>query len=365
MKSFHPLHPPLFSVLAFVLGLGIAVFFSSTFTPTVGAEDEPRLSLKTCQNQYYDFIANVRSENTRNETIKDAVTMGYCQVTDIFTLNDELDALREAFLSAAVNCEDLSSYQADYHRILLEQYFVRHVQETPSDALNAVDVQVLEAQLELKLETLKKKMVDLFVIQEERVSETVLNGYFDAWVLKYQDRLAKYRACDEGPWAELTQILFDSLEDWQNLGISKPNIEQGTSIKDLLIPSVDVDADADMTAFGSALKNAWSFLKSERSKLENELEAPLDVSELSDRGIVSYEEALLQLDQSSNRYTLELDSVERMSRYKVLYGMGGSVASTNMVGLLEQLNSILVEVTTKDLPNLTLSTAKVYDKQCN
>lgn len=355
-----PLSNSLLSLLALSLGFLVPVFFSST----VEAEDDPSLSVQTCPNRYYDFIATVRSEKTRSESIQDFFGMGYCQLSDIIALNDELDSLQDSYRSAAFNCEDVSSYQEEYQRILMEQYFVRHVQDSRSDVLNAVDVEQLEAQIEEKLEILRGEMIELFVIEEERISESELNDYFDNWTSKYEDSLAKYRECDEGAWAELGETWQDFVETIQDLNVTV-EVDEGKSFKDIVTPSSDVDADRDMTAFGSALKNAWEYVQSEKSKRENELDTPLQVSDLQDSGIVTFEEAFMNLSQSTSIYDFDTESADRMSRYKVLYGMGGSVAATNMDSILEQLNLILAEVNTKDLPSIATGASKIYDKQCN
>lgn len=357
--NFKP-HTFLLSLFALLLGFG----FTSFFVADVEAEDDPTFSVQTCPNLYYNFIATVRSENTRSETVQDFFSMGYCQLSDIMALNDELDALQDQFRTAAFNCEDVSSYKEEYERILMEQYFVRHVQDTRSDVLNAVDVEQLEAQIDEKLEILKTEMIEVFVNQEKRVSENTLETYFENWTNKYEDSLAKYRECDEGAWAELGETWQDFVETIQDLSVTV-EVDKGKSFKDIVTPSVEVDADRDMTAFGSALKNAWEYVKSESEKRKNEIETPLQASDIKDSDIVTFEQAFQALNEGASTYDLDTQSADRMGRYKVLYGMGGSVAATNMQSVLVQLNLILAEMNTKDLPSIATGASKVYDKQCN
>lgn len=347
------------SLLIFFLG-----FFYS-FNLAHAEEENPSLDFPaTCPEDYYGFITQVRSQNTRNEAVKDFFTMGYCQLSDIMALDEELDQLKNNFRSAAFDCKDTSTYKKDFERILMEQYFVRNVQNTRSDVINAVDAEQLKALVEEKLELLRNDMISIFVKEEERVSEGTFNDYFDNWISKYEDRLVQYRRCEEGAWAELGETWQDFIETLQDLDFSV-DIDKGKSLKEILKPEVEVKADKEMTAFGSALKNAWEYVKGAFEKEKTKMEDPLDVADLSDSEIVTYEQAFLALGSSDDTYSIELASSDRMSRYQVLYGMGGSVAATNMQSIVIQMNAIIAEMTTKDLPNITTGAAAIYDKQCN
>ncbi|QQR54757.1 hypothetical protein IPG41_06250 [Candidatus Peregrinibacteria bacterium] len=317
----------------------------------------------TCMNNYYDFILNVNSENLRSENLKDIFTLGYCPLNDILLLDDELDTLKTNFRNAANACESTLIYEEDYERILMEMYFVRHLQA--GEALNAVDAAQLEQLTTEKLNTLKKEMKTAFVDIEQRVDESTFNRYFEQWTFKYEDRVANYRNCEEGPWAELTVTWEDFTETIQELDFSVERNEH-ESLKEILIPKVDVEADEDMTALGNSIKNVWNYLKTKKEKNRANIDPALSVSELTVAGgSVSFDEALEQLNSSVSEYDLELRSADRMSEYEILYGAGGSVQSTNLQSIMLALNEVLTEVNNKDLPSIAGNTALISDKQCN
>ncbi len=352
------------AAFTFSIGFGMPLLLAH-------AEDEALVDAQTCLGGYYSFLVNVRTENMRAETVKDFFSMGYCQLNDIIQLDEELNVLRDQFRSAASNCQDTNAYQEDYRRILMEQYFVRHVQNTRSDVINEIDSEQLADLTEEKMALLWEDMLEKFVKEENYVTEELLEDYFAVWMSKYEDRLIQYRLCEEGAWAELESTWQDFIESTQELsevakGIDDTfkNADKDSSFKEIFVPNVTVDADNEMTSFGGAIQNAWEYMQSEKEKQESKVEAPLDVSGLSELGLVTYEQALFNLGQASNVYAIELAGADRMARYKVLYGMGGSLASSNMQGTLMQLNSILTEVNTKDLPNITMGAATISDRQC-
>lgn len=315
----------------------------------------------TCIGDYYSYILTVRSENSRSESIKDVFTLGYCQLYDIMALDDELDSVRENLRSTATACGSMASIKLDYERILMEMYFVRHLQD--GGVINAVDEKALEEAEEQKLATLKTSMQTIFVDQEKRVDKETFSSYFDSWAAKYDDRIADYRNCEEGPWAELTTTWTDFVEQIQELDFDV-NVEKGKSFKDIVTPDMG-DAGQEMTDLGNSVKDAWEYLKGEKERREAELEPPETVSSVGDSGgSLSIDQALQALNTSMQDYSLEKESTDRLSVYSKLYGAGGSVQSTNLQGIMVELNSILEEINTKDLPSIATNSTKVSDKQC-
>ena len=200
-----------------------------------------------CASEYYLFILTVRSENTRDQFIKD-FKRGYCQLNDIMELGDELDTVRKNFSSAAYNCEDTTAYKTDYHRILMEQYFVRNVQQSPSDVIREKEGAAFDEAKDLVLTALKADMQSVFVEDEGRVTESVLNDYFDSWVLKYEDRIGHYNQCDEGGFAEITQTWKDFVDTISSLSV---DIKKG----DKLSFEDNVSADNDLDEAGDQVVN--------------------------------------------------------------------------------------------------------------
>ncbi|MFA5792481.1 MAG: hypothetical protein WC897_01265 [Candidatus Gracilibacteria bacterium] len=344
--------------------LSIGLFLLGLLSPSfVQAES----SIKMCMDDYYVFILGVRSENTRTQTFHDLFSLGYCQLNDILELDAELEDLKDNFRSAAFSCANTSDYKTKYHEILMEMYFVRNIQK--STALNiktAKDLQTLKAD---KLAKLKTDMENVFVVKEKRVGEDVLAGYFANWSKKYDDRIIKYSGCDEGPWAELTQPITDFVKTLESF---KWEIDTGTessfweSVKETATPSTTIKADEDMTAIGQSMIRAWDYLTTEKEIAATEVKDPETPASLSGSGeSYTLQSALNILNDSELYYNLESAGTDRMQRYKMLYGYGGAVASTNMQSIVEAFNRLVEESNNKDFPNIQALLSGIYDKQCN
>lgn len=320
----------------------------------------------TCPDDYYGFILTIRGETLRDQSIKDFFTMGYCQLSDIMELDDELDSLREGFRAAAFECADTSAYKEDYLRILLEQYFIRNIQKTRSDVIDVDEAAEYDAVKEERLTALKNDMIQLFVVDESRLSESTLNDYFDNWVAKYEDRIGDYNQCEEGAWAELTVTWNDFVETIEELSVDIDTSNQ-VSFEDNVSVDNDLDSAAeDVRDAGKSFVDSWGYFKNLVGLGEAEVEAPTDVSDLSSSGdTYTFGTILEVLEEDTTRAVIESESAERMAKYKILYGEGGAVAATDMQGILEELNRITIESNTKDFPGIITGVSKVYDRQCN
>lgn len=320
----------------------------------------------TCPDDYYGFILTVRGETLRDQSIKEMFTMGYCQLSDIMALDDELDSLREGFRAAAFECADTSAYKKEYTRILLEQYFIRNIQKNRSDVIDVDEAAEYDAIKEERLTQLKNDMIELFVVDEGRLSESTLNDYFDNWVAKYEDRIGDYNQCEEGAWAELTVTWTDFVETIEELSVDIDTSNQ-VSFEDNVSVDNDLDSAAeDVRDTGKSFVDSWAFYKNLVGLGESEVEAPADVSDLSSSGdTYTFGTILEVLEKDTTRAVIESESAERMAKYKILYGEGGAVAATDMQGILEELNRITVESNTKDFPSIISNVAGIYDRQCN
>lgn len=322
----------------------------------------------TCMGDYYSFIFTVRSEASRSESLEDIFKLGFCQLNDIMSLDDELDSVRENLRTAANACNATSSYKTEYQRILMEMYFVRHLQE--EGVLDAVDEKVLESLKDEKLANLKSEMIKIFVDGEKRLDGETFNTYYETWSAKYDDRIADYRGCKEGPWADLIttwtdftatiQEIADTVKDFP----ASIDTSGGKSMKDIFLPDMG-DAAEEMTEMGNSINEAWQYLKGEKEKNKAAIEDPQTVAQTgSGGGSITVDQALKSLNASFKDYNLIDRSTTRMSEYAILYGAGGSVQSTNLQSIMTELNSVLETMNNKDLPTIAVGAAKVSDKQC-
>lgn len=333
-----------------------------SFAPVVPVQ---ATSIATCPGDYYSFILTARSAATRKQTFSDFFNLGYCQLNDIMKLEDQLDTVRDSFRDAANSCGNTTEYKTQYTEILMEEYFVRNIQKSKSDVINEVDEDRLKALKSAKLATLKKEMMDLFVNQEQRVSEDTFNTYFTDWSSKYDDRIANYAHCEEGSWAELQSTWQKFVDDINAINIDVK--KQDSSIDS----SVDVNVDNDpslqneMSAMGKTFLNAYNYVTAKKEEREAAVNAPTTPKDLSSSGSsMSFEEALQTLSSSDTTFSIQTNAADRMANYELLYGAGGAVAATDMQSVLVYMNQILMDTNTKDFPNITKSSEQVYGKQC-
>lgn len=347
------LKTPLFAGLLFTLGVLL------THALPVDA------AITNCSDSYYSFILTARSEATRKQSFSDFFSLGYCQLNDIMELEDQLDEIRDQFRETASSCGDTTEYRERYSEVLMEEYFVRNIQKSKSDVLNAVDEERLKALKQEKLDKLKAKMKTLFVDTEGRVDADTFDDYYANWSSKYDDRIANYAHCEEGAWAELQSTWQDFVEDINALDIDVKKNDSAMSF------DVDTDVDLDtvdqpeMSGQGKATIDPSGYIDAKTEQQEAEVSARTSVQDLSEAGTpLTFEEALKTLNGSSIRFNIQTNAAERMGNYEVLYGVGGAVAATDMQSVLVYLNDTLQGSNAKDFPNIIKAANQIYGKQC-
>jgi len=337
--------------LLFALGLAVPIMTSNA----------AELDVKSCSSDYYGFISSVRSENTRKQYFEDFFTLSYCQVNDIIEIYDEMDELRDTFRDDAFACENTSQDKKDYNRLLMEVYFIRSLQSTPVGVINDLDSEQLDALASTIIEQTYTEMYDIFVIEEERVDSDDFNNYFEEWTQEYSDKVVRYKSCDEGPWAELGGVWADFVNTIEeiNINIDKP---EKRSLKDIVTPDVDKNATVNTGALGRCILTGFECFKKEADKRKLDNEPPKDehTAESSNFGNVFDE---INMSESGANIVNECD--DRIAAYREIYGFGGSLNSSDMRGIVRELNRVIEETNTKDFPNIELDVAKVYDLQCN
>lgn len=358
----------------FVFGISLPGLFPGMNLPlSIQITSAESLDLDVCPNDYYDyyqFIFTVRSENTRNQSLRDLIDPSYCQVRDILLLEEELNELKDSFRTAAFNCENTTFYKAEFNRLLMEQYFVRNVQKTSSEVIREQDEKEFEARNESILAQLKEEMFDTFVIKEKRVGEVTFESYFSNWSSKYDDRIADYYHCEKGAWAELMDPWKDFVETVQELS------EFGEGIDFTTYKTDHFDADLHADEAKEALENAnstarsvihaWKYLKSYMNQKSSDVEPPTTIQNFSEsEEQYTISNVFNDLGEDEARFRIEQASADRLARYAAIYGEGGAVATTDMQRILEELNRIIQETNTKDFANILKGVSMVYDKQCN
>ncbi len=320
-----------------------------------------------CASKYYSFILTVRNENTREQFVQD-FRRGFCQLNDIMELDDELDTVRENFRSAAFNCSDTAAYKEDYKRILMEQYFIRNVQKSRSDVIREKEAAAFDAAKEEVLTALKAEMKDIFVDGSNAYfSESDFNDTFDSWVLKYEDRIGNYNQCEEGGFAEIKDEWDDFMDTINSLGEGL-DIDEGDplSFKDNRNVGTNFDQGVDQVKdIGKSVLKSYEYYKNILNLGNIDVEAPVEVGDFSGSGgSYSFGTVLETIEKDNIRVIIQSESVERMAKYKLLYGEGGAVAATDMQGILQYMNQITSETNIKDFPTILKDVEIVYDRQC-
>lgn len=304
----------------------------------------------SCIDDYYNFVIGVRPESVRLDGVKDFIR-GYCQVQDIIRINDELGTLREQFFSASMECGDTSSYEKKYIELMMEQDFVRHVQETKSDVINEDEEEAQKAALEIKLEKLKTRMRNLWVLQENKVDDEILDQYFENWTSKYEEELDNYIACPEGPWADLT-------DKWQNLLETIKKIKFEVK-KTTYVPPVEKESGFK----GRVSENILEYFKKDKDARVEKLEEAPTIEETVANS-TSFSNVYDTLRAGAQIYDFEYESADRMARYKIMYGEGGARVSSDFVDIVKSMNSTLLNSSTIEMKSIEKLSSGISKKQC-
>lgn len=307
---------------------------------------------KTCPNDYYGFISKVRTEKERFENFEDFFSKSYCQVEDIIQINDEIEDVSKSFREAALSCEDTGDYRKQYVKLVMELYFVRHVQEVPSDVIDESELEKIEEQKDKILGDLHDKMYQLYVIEKEQVSKADFETYFEGWTSEYDDRIGDYSNCEEGPWAELSEIIDNFKETLESLSVETDEEEK--------VPEEEEENFSFRTDISKDVKEFYKkFLWEEETKVEDEVSTSEAVGESG-----SIWETFELLENDDDRFAMDIASAERLARYKILFGEGGAKVSDNLQAVVVELNGVIEETNIKQFPALIQKTGSVYDKQC-
>lgn len=341
----------------FLMGLFLLGVLSTNWVQAQNAQP------LTCVQNYYRFIFNVRSENTRQQGVKDAFTLSVCQLNDIFALDDELDQIRADFRRDATFCEDTSAYEKDYIRILMEMYFVRNVQPKSPGVLKEEDYEKIQNNRQGILDDLYAEMFQTFVIEESRVSSNTFKTYFEGWSLKYEEKIGSYARCEQGAWAELQETLDGFSETLGEIKVDVDKYERDTGLFDFK-ERVQASTDEDTQNLFNAIKS-FSFKKKTQEDAVAELEPALTVQDFTSAGGLRLDQALDELESSELRFLIEARGAERMARYEKEYGEASAVTTTQIQNILKESNRTVETANIKHFPAIKSSLAKIYDRQCN
>jgi hypothetical protein len=357
--------------LLLLFALGMAMSVPLGFAAEEEAEEDKNKIVITNANpgDYFQFMFNTRSRNGTGQIFKD-ITRSRCQLRDILALDDELDTTRDSLRSAAFQGKKTTDLKLKYRAILMEMYFVRNIQKTPSGLLNKRDIQKIEDGQEKNLDALETEMVKVFVTDQKWLSsERQLSSYFDEWEHKYAEKiLNNYVRCENSPWAEITKTWNEFLDNMNNLEIKVEKYDGKPFGLDNFNfdPEFDTNFD-DITVFDK-LEPLFPYDNFEKSQSESQkdIDIPLSIEEVAKSSSrPTFESVLETLAENELNYQIELDYAMRKARFEILYGAGGALPAQNLDKIVSELNNLIQRNNVADFPYIQDSIDTIYGKQCS
>ncbi len=344
------------------MGLGVQLW-----SPSVFSAPEQNPGLGACTREYYSFLGDVRTPAESTLAFKDFFRP-YCQVVDILKLEDELRALRTAFLDHAMSCSDTTNDRIRYQELVMELYFVRRAHNLDSSSIQDREAPDPASVQAVRMQQLRVEMKNLFVDEENRVTEENLNALFETWLTKYEDRLARYVGCDEGPWEEVSTVFVSFVTQMQNLNEDLETLKhlkiEKRPAQDLFSSAFEVDK-AEFSEWIPIAQNAYAGIEAIRELKDTKIPPALTPADLANLGgPVSLETALEALSSDAVNVNIQLNQNDRLARYTVLYGYGGSLAGANFAASVAGLNSTLEAINTVHLPAIQTQVDQASAKQC-
>jgi hypothetical protein len=344
--------------LVFLLGVMIPLQVNAA-----DEEDDKRILAQSCPGQYYSFLAEVSNKHTRGELAADFFTRSYCQLYDIVELNDKLDDMRVEMRAATISsCSDFVDLADDYKDIKAEIYFVRHVSESSPGVFQKKDLAIQAAHASEVLERLRTEMFGIFVTEEGWFSDSKFNELFDFWKLKYEKEIENYRVCDEGPWAEMSE----TWEDFRETMALMTN-EKGKFAFDVepYPRKSKEERKAEQHFFTRSTLDPFINFAKNRDQRELEVPPKLTVDELIQAGeITTIQGAFDALENSGSEFDVYQSSAERMARYDRLYGENGAGLTTELQGLVQDMDDLVKSSNDTDFPAIQNAVDDIYGRWC-
>ena len=353
--------------ILFLAGLFVGLShstFAATLDGQTNTEDFSEIQAPNfgCRSQYSSFMGSVRSKNLKNLGIKEIFTLSSCRLNDLVALDDEIDELREDLKAASLSCSPSDDLETEYLKLKLEVYYVRNLLKVDVSALTEKERTEILENPEDQFSLLEAQMKEIFVNQEGRISELLLNQYFAEWRLKYEDRLPDYVDCQSGDFGAITK-------SWNSLLTTLQNLSKKTEKKS---DPTQVEEEKKSEDEGEKPKQEFQPLvdpyATYKSKLENavsqEITPQKTIDDLAAQGGQSLENIFDDFREEDLRFSLEYNAQARLQRYAILYGNGGGAAGDALQTVVADLNAVLEDSNTTSLPQILQMSNKVFEKQC-
>ena len=323
----------------------------------------PSAEAASCSSEYRSFMKNSQTERERNQEIKGAFQMNACQWNDYSAVDDQLDTVKEQFKAKAAACEDSSEEQETIHALIMERRFVREVVNKKADYPSAADEETVRDFVDQRLESLQSSFESIYVTDKQWVTEGELSSLFTTWGQRYSDRIPQYANCKEGPFVQVT-------ESWNQLKASIQSLK-ALFTKKGAPSSPDADKSANLHENQGEVKaaqvNPFEVTGDVYESLKaREVDDPLSIQDaVSQSSNLRFDTVLNTLESSQTERNLQLESVDRMARYTLLYGTNGAAAGTDLQNLVNQMSIAVEGMTLNDLPAIESQLEVIYGKQCD
>jgi hypothetical protein len=162
------------------------------------------------------------------ESLTDLISRNQCQVSDVLSLMNQRDKVRQLIRDAFLTCdsEKIPGLRKAYTKANAEIYYVRHIVDSavvlkiPYASLSTLQLKD-EAKLYYPAEKLYQEMYSRYV-GKNKFEEEEFDVFFNQLQSKYQGRKSSYVFCESSAWAEVAdkwQDFVDNLGGFQETAV--------------------------------------------------------------------------------------------------------------------------------------------------
>ncbi len=318
---------------------------------------------ESCLGTYRSFMKSSQNERERNQEIRGAFQMNACQWNDYSSVTDQLETVKNQFKTKAAACDNSIEEQTTVHELIMERRFIREVVNKKADYPSGAEEDEVQKFLDDRISNLQKSFETTYVTDRNWLSSQELGDLFAGWKERYSERIPQYANCKEGPFVEVTNSwnkLKASIESLKALFAKKKTVDDLEADE----PTTRHENEGEVKHFQvnplNVQGDVYESLKAER------VEAPLSLQDAVQASSSPRFDAVLDsLATGETERALQLESVDRLARYTLLYGTNGAALGTDLQNTVAQMNTLVQTMTTSDLPTIENQLQVIYGKQCN
>lgn len=361
-----------------VILIGVLFAIPLTQAQETPTESQSARTRAACYDQLQLFIISLLSRDNAKEYWKDLLERNRCQQSDIFPLDDQIEALmkrlREEYYEHC-SSEKITTYTREIQEKKMEIHFIRNIVALNESTATQQDIDAFLSTFEAHKESLKKKMIKRYVTEKKWLTESAFNALFEEWLTRYEDRFEEYLSCPSSAWAEVADEWQEFTDELQEVITFFKGLNDKTDEEEEQNAKEQAEKDAEsQTGPGGEKKSPLSAIKDYLNKhidmkingLEPEKGLEEIIQEAKKNGqMLSTDEAFEILNLEKESYASALTGAEMMGRYALLYREGSAAISTELTQKIERLSDVVKTSTTSAdyLSGLQKSAKAIHKKQ--